>query len=230
MKIQNVPQNYLGIWQRTLLKQADMVDESSYVLWLQTQQYHVDIRIPAHRPIFNSINQLEDCSLEQLSWLATQQGFSGITQIKDNTSEWIRDHDFQPFNGQRDIGEMKFENDNILMESGIDTDYLERWERVANSHLNLSVKQIVGENRHAKKVRARLFTANRMFAFVRPRDKPLPNAANMLAAVEDFQPSKELLLDWLDFEISFGEIADEQHGYVTHSTFPFKEGNKVKFM
>jgi hypothetical protein len=34
-----------------------------------------------------------------------------------------------------------------------------------------------------------------------------------------------LLLDWLDFEISFGEIRDPHHGQIRHSTFPFKEGN-----
>jgi len=230
MSIKNVPQSYLGIWQRTLLIQAGMVDDSSLVLWLQTEQYHVDIRIPAHRPIFTSIHQLEDCSDEQLSWLANQQGFTGVTQISGNTTEWIREHDFQPSNGRRDIGEMEFETDDILMESGLDSDYIERWERVFNSHLNLSVKQIVGENRHAKKVHARLFTANSTFAFVRPRNKPLPNATSLSEAIDDFQPNRELLLDWLDFEISFGEIADEHHGYVTHSTLPFREGQKVKLI
>jgi hypothetical protein len=230
MSLTNVPQAYMGVWQRTLLEQADMVDTTSLVLWLQTDLYHIDIRIPANRPLFTSINQLEDCSFDQLSWLTTQQGFTGITQINGNTAEWIRDHDFQPLNGQRDIGEMKFETDDSLIETGIDANYLERWERIPSSHFNLSVRQIIGENRHDRKVPARIFTANSTFAFVRPRNMQLPNAASISAAIDIFQPSKEALLDWLDFEITFGEIIDEHYGYVKHSTFPFREGKEIKLI
>jgi hypothetical protein len=223
-----VPKPYLGMWRRTLLEQAGVVDTTTLVLVIQTEQYHADIRIPGLRPIFNAINQLEDCSFEQLTWLATQQGFTGITQINGNVSQWLRDHDFQPSNGQRDIGEMKFETDDILIETGVDANYLEIWERVANSHLNLCVRQITGENRHAKKTPARLFTSNNNFAYVRPRNIHLPNAASMSVAIDLYKPSKEELLDWLDFEISFGEIRDERHGYITHSTFPFREGKEMR--
>jgi hypothetical protein len=31
-----------------------------------------------------------------------------------------------------------------------------------------------------------------------------------------------------NFEISIGEIKDENEGYITHSTFPFREGETVK--
>jgi hypothetical protein len=49
----------------------------------------------------------------------------------------------------------------------------------------------------------------------------------MTEAIELYKPSQEALLDWLDFEISFGEILGEAHGVITLSTMPFKEGNEV---
>lgn len=228
MSLTNIPQPYLGIWRRTLLQEMDVADTSTFVLWLQTALYHVDIRIPAARPAFNTINHLDECSFEQLSWLATQQGFTGITEVNGNITKWIREHDYQPSNGQRDIGKIKFETDNILFETGIDTNYQEIWEKVPDSHLKLSVKQTTGENRHTKNVPARLFIANSTFAYVRPRNTQLPKAVSLSAAINTFEPSKDVILDWLDFEISFGEITDEDHGYITHSTFPFREGKQIK--
>jgi hypothetical protein len=229
MGVTPVPKAYLGMWRRRLLEQAETIDTTTTVFMIQTEQYHADIRIPANRPNFGDINRLEDCNAEQLNWLATQQGFTGITQINGNVSQWLRDHDFQPFNHQRDIGEMIFESDDVLVETGVDVEYLEIWDRVPDSHLNLTVSHITGENRHKINVPARLFTTNKTFAYVRPRNVQLPSAKNMIEALEHFNPNPETLFDWLDFEISFGEILDPQHGVITLSTIPFKEGNEVVF-
>jgi hypothetical protein len=224
MSVNKVPKPYLGMWRRTLLEQANVIDTTTFVLVIQTEQYHADMRIPDARPDFSHTDQLEDCTLEQLYWLATQQGFTGITHIEGNTCQWIRDHDFQPSNDQRDIGEMTFESDDIVIETGVDADYREIWERVTDSQIKLSVHQINGTDRHGNKTPARLLTANHSFAYVRPRSVVLPKANSMLEAIESNKPNKDLLLDWLDFEISFGEIIDPHHGQIKHSTFPFKEG------
>ena len=224
----NVPQSYLGTWRRTLLEQGDTQDTTTVVLWVQTEKYHADIRIPLSRPAFGVVNQLKEYSYDQLISLASQQGFTGITQVKNNIAEWLRDHDYQPSNSQRDIAEMHFENDDVLIEKGVEADYFERWERIPNSHLNLSMMECEGKDRHANKVNARLFRSNNLFAYVRPRSKRLPPAENISDLIDFYQPSKEELLDWLDFEISFGEIKDENEGYITHSTFPFREGETVK--
>jgi hypothetical protein len=224
MSVNEVPKPYLGMWRRTLLEQADVIDTTTFVLVIQTEQYHADIRIPDARPDFSKVKHLADCSLEQLRWLATQQGFTGITHINGNTCQWVRDYDFQPSNDQRDIGEMTFESDDIVVETGVDTEYREVWERVMNSYINLSVHHVNGIDRHGNKTPARLLTANHSFAYVRTRSVALPKASNMLEAIDSNKPNKDLLLDWLDFEISFGEIIDRHHGQIKHSTFPFKEG------
>ena len=229
MSLSGVPQSYLGMWRRTLLEQGHTLDATTLVLWIQTEQYHVDIRIPASRPSLESVERLEDYSFEQLVCLASQQGFTGVTQVKRNVAEWLRDHDYQPFNSRRDIAEMRFENDDILIENGIDADYFERWEKVPNSDLNLSIRPCEGQDRHGTKVPARLFTSYKTFAYARPRSKPLPSSDSISEAISTHHPSKEELLDWLDFEISFGEIGDENQGMITHSTFPFREGDTLKF-
>lgn len=229
MSVTQVPKPYMGMWRRTLLEQAGVIDTTTLVLVIQTEQYHADIRIPDARPDFSHAARLEDCSLEQLYWLATQQGFTGITHINGNISHWLRDHDFQPSNDQRDIGEMTFESDDILVETGVDTEYREIWERVTDSHMNLSVHHITGTDRHDHITPARLFTANQSFAYVRPRTVILPKAVSMMGAINSDKPNKEMLLDWLDFEISFGEIIDPHQGQITHSTFPFREGQVMHF-
>jgi hypothetical protein len=40
--------------------------------------------------------------------------------------------------------------------------------------------------------------------------------------------NKYTLLDWLDFEISFGEIVDRITGLIQHSTLPFREGVEIQ--
>lgn len=229
MPLNTIPKTYLGMWRRTLLEQANVVDNTSLVFWIQADQHHVDIRIPCSRPVLEPVSQLEDYSFEQLASLADQQGFTGVTHVNMNIAEWVREQDYQTFNNRRDIGEMQFENDSTLIEIGVNEDYRERWEKIENSHFNLGMKQIVGTDRHAKKVTARLFTSNSTFAYVRPRTVKLPDAANVAAAIDLYRPNKEALLDWLDFEISFGEIRDEGWGCITHSTLPFREGSALEF-
>jgi hypothetical protein len=218
------------MWRRSLLEQAGVRDTTTQVLMIQTEQYHADIRIPAFRPNFNDTSCLKDCSSAQLTWLATQQGFTGITEINGNVSQWMRDYDFQPFNHQRDIGEMNFESDDVLVETGVDAEYLEVWDRVPNSHLNLTVTHLAGQDRHGLPIIARFFTANNAFAYIRPRNAQLPIAASLAEAINSVKPDSDMLLDWLDFEISFGEIQDSQHGVITLSTLPFKEGNVIDFV
>jgi hypothetical protein len=217
------------MWRRTLLENADGVDNTCLVLWIQTDQHHVDIRIPSSRPVFSPVSQLSDYTLDQLKCLADQEGFTGITQVEANIAEWVREQDYQTFNYRRDIAEMRFENDSTLIEIGVEDSYSECWEKLANSNKNLGMKKTLGKDRHAKKVPARLFTANNIFAYVRPRTAKLPDAKSLAAAIDTYHPSKETLLDWLDFEISFGQIKDKNQGYIMHSTLPFREGTFFDF-
>lgn len=146
MTTHSLPSEYLGVWRRTLLEQAGMVDTSTTVWVIQTEQYHADIRIPEGRPSFDEVACLADCSTEQLRWLATQQGFTGITQVNGNICQWLRDHDYQPANDQRDIGEMTFESADIIVEMGVEAEYREVWQKIRDTQFNLSVKHPDGQS------------------------------------------------------------------------------------
>ncbi len=228
----NVPKNYLGVWKRTLLEQQGQKDTSSLVLWLQTAHLHADIRIPANRPDFSNCKTLEDCSTDQLFWLATQQGFFGETIVNQNICQWHRQFDFQPTTGARDIGEMVFDGENILLETGIDAPYFEVWQKLEGSHRNLNDFAVQGEDRHGLPTKASLLMAGNYFMYVRPRNVKLPNADSLTNLIEQQKLSQQQLLDYLDFEISFGELNSETTEInfpIQHSTLPFREGVRMQF-
>lgn len=224
-----VPSNYHGVWRRSLLENKQGKDDSSLVLWMQTQHRHVDIRIPALRPNYPQYASLEDFTMDELLMLATQQGFYGITHVQRNICRWQREVDFQPDNGTRDIGEIVFGNPNMMLETGVDDDYFEIWHKNKESHLSPTDKTTTGLNRHGEERVAYMLTAGNQVAFACPRDVVVPASASLLAAIDAHQPSREMLLDWLDCEISFGEKTDDQHWKILYSTHPFREGKIANY-
>jgi Protein HRI1 len=225
----SVPANYIGVWQRELLETATTKDDSSLVLWMQTQRYHIDIRIPANRPQLPRVDKLEDYTNEELLQLATQQGFAGITQVTPSTAtsseicQWHREVDFQPQTDARDIGKMVFTDVNTVIETGVDEAYLEVWRRLGNSQQPCWFKLTTGKNRKGLETPAYLMRAGKFVAYARPRQVALPKSTSLLNAIQTYKPQRQQLLDWLDMEISFGEMLDDQHWKIKHSTLPFKE-------
>ncbi len=228
-KYQPVPANYMGVWQRELLETATSKDDSSMVLWMQTQQYHIDIRIPANRPQLPYVDKLEDYTNEELLHLATQQGFAGITQVTPSTvissdvCQWHREIDFQPQTDSRDIGKMVFIDANTVVETGVDDAYLEVWRRLESSQQPCWFKFTTGKNRHNLDVPAYLMQAGDFVAYARPRQVALPKSVSLISAITNHKPQREQLLDWLDMEISIGKVLDDKNWKIKHSTLPFKE-------
>ncbi|MEQ1598406.1 MAG: hypothetical protein ABL880_03465 [Methylotenera sp.] len=224
-----VPSKYIGVWQRELLETATAKDDSSLVLWMQTQQYHIDIRIPANRSQLSQVDKLEDYTNEELLQLATQQGFAGITQVTSATSnssdicQWHREIDFQPQTNARDIGKMVFTDANTVIETGMDDAYLEVWRRLENSQEPCWFKLTTGKNYKGLETPAYLMRAGKFVAYTRPRQFSLPKSTSLDHAIQIYKPQRELLLDWLDVEISFGEVLDDKHWKIKHSTLPFIE-------
>jgi Protein HRI1 len=233
---QAVPANYIGVWQRELLETATSKDNSSLVLWMQTQQYHIDIRIPANRPQLPKAAKIEGYTNEELLQLATQQGFAGITQVTPSTTtssdicQWHREMDFQPQTDVRDIGKMVFTDINTVIETGVDDLYLEVWRRLEHSQQPCFFKSTTGKDRKGLDSPAYLMRAGKFVAFARPRQITLPKSTCLLNAIRTSQPQREYLLDWLDMEISFGEILDNKYWQIRHSTLPFKEQLTVAYV
>ena len=224
-----VPAHYMGVWQRTLLQSSagvdiTLTDTTSLVLWMQTQHYHIDIRIPANLQNLSKVNQLTDYSIHELHLLAHQQGFAGITQVDADICNWHREMDFQPATQQRDIGKMVFETPDFLIETGLDADYLEHWQLLPNSQINCFFRAVKAFNRHGLESTAYLMRAGQYIAYARPRGVLLPQADSLIDAIKLHQPDIETLCDWLDMEISFGELLNDNSWQIKYSTVPFKQG------
>ena len=221
-----MPDAYLGVWNRTLLETASGRDERSQVWWLQTPRWHADLRIPAGRPDFSGVSSLAVCDDTQLAWLATQQGFCGVTQVDGNDCTWHRQLDFQPANGSRDIGHMAFDGERVI-ETGVDADYLEIWERLPQSRGVTAALELVVEHGELPSRPAWLFVAGDCFMFVRGRAHALPSAVDLPDLIARTRPSRVQLLDWLNVEISFGHRSGATPWRIEHSTLPFREGKTL---
>lgn len=218
----SVPDAYLGVWRRTLLETAQLRDARSHVFWLQTPRWHADLRIPAGRPEFSGISRLAQCDDAQLAWLARQQGFCGVTQVDGDRCTWHRQMDFQPPSGSRDIGRMVFDGER-LTETGVDSDYLETWERLPPSCGGTAALELVVEAGEQPAHPAWLLVAGDCFIYVRGRARPLPAATDLCRLIARTLPARSQLLDWLDVEISFGYRKGPNPWRIEHSTLPFRE-------
>lgn len=221
-----VPDAYLGVWKRKLLRTPDIEDTASSVYWLQTSLWHGDIRIPVYRPPCTGKRSLAQCSREELLDLSAQQGFAGITLVEQDTCRWLRRVDFQPPSGFNDVGRIAFTTPDLMLEYGVEQDYFEIWERLPDSvgREHVSVQFQDGDNPGAARPISVLLATGNYFIHVRPRRMVLPQADSLSSLTGDDQSLRAAL----DFEISFGARDGAPESWVIqHSTFPWREGTRL---
>lgn len=222
-----VPDAYLGVWRRRLLETPQGRDTDSRVHWLQTRHWHADLRLPPDRPDFAGVTRLAECDDAQLAWLARQQGFCGVTQVTGERCAWHRQADFQPATGRRDAGHMAWEAER-LVETGAEDDYQEVWERLPESEGGTAALELVVEAGELPARRTWLLVAGACFVYVRDRPQALPRkAADLSSLIVSARPSRGQLLDWLDFEISFGRRGGAEPWRIQCSTLPYREGQTL---
>jgi hypothetical protein len=222
----SLPDRYLGVWRRRLLRTPHEEDRRSLVLWLQTPRWHADLRLPPSRPDFSGVDRLEACSDGQLAWLARQQGFLGITEVEGDLCTWHHHVDIQPPHGRRDIGHMTFQGDSIV-ERGVDADYLEVWERLPHSLGPMAALKLERLNGKPPGRKTWLLVAGDFFMWVRERAQPLPAADDLASLIARDRPPRAQRLAWLDLEISFGHRNGPCAWRIEHSSLPFREGQYV---
>jgi hypothetical protein len=135
--VRHVPPIYHGLWQRTLYAEpadgeAQFVDRDTQVFWLQAGDWHADLRVPADRPDFSGVGAIGDCSREQLLWLARQTAFAGITRVEGRFCTWHRLVDLSP-GLEKDVGVMRFLDDDTLEERHAEGRYREVWSRTTRT-------------------------------------------------------------------------------------------------
>jgi hypothetical protein len=194
-----VPERYQGVWARTLLETPEGRDTTTWVRWLQTSQWHADLRVP------------HGLDRSRVAGLAEQQGFCGITQItpaQDEQAEictWHRHHDVQPPRSTPDAGTMVFESSERVIERGVHGNYLEVWERLPESLGRRTVLQALNAN--GQPTDERLLIAGDCLMHVRPRSALWPADLKFdesLAQVVQRHPSQAPAL--LNIEIAFGQL------------------------
>jgi len=216
-----VPEAYVGLWRRTLLRAPGVEDTATRVFWLQTPSWHADIRVPVDRPSLSDCAGLGALSLEGMRALARQQGFAGITEVEGELCRWHRRYDYQPPSGFNDVGRMQFEGPDRLLEYGVEQDYFEVWERVPGTGESQVLEQGDRDGRPMLQL-----SLGPWVMLVRPRRTALDRAAGLsdLVAAADYAQRVALL----DFEISFGrQDASCGRSRIELSTLPWLEGTDI---
>lgn len=215
-----VPDAFLGVWKRTLLRTPASDDTTSTVYWLQTPRWHADIRIPSSRTATEGARGLADLGSGSLRSLALQQGFAGVTTVEGDICRWHRRVDYQPPSRFADIGRIAFQSVDRMHEYGVEQDYFEVWERVPGSVGTWAALARIEAGRTVS-----MFRSGDHAIRVVPRLDALPPADNLLAALSPWDDARAQR--WLDFEISLARLDPSGAWIVRHSTLPWLEGDRL---
>ena len=222
-----VPPHYRGVWQRSLLETPHLRDVDSTVFWLQTGQWHADIRVPAGRPDFSGIDSFADCNKQHIDWLVRQQAFAGITHVdiqgSRETCQWRRLLDYQPAATKPDAGLMHF-GPAFLTETGLHAPYLEHWHRLPDSDNGFAALQLLDSDGAPAAPMQFLLVAGMYVMQIRNRADGWPARIKpgMLLTTQAAAKRRGLL----DFDISFGRRSAVGWD-VLHSTLPWRVGQSV---
>lgn len=204
----NVPDSYLGVWQRTLLRTADgHEDRSTRVFWLQTASVHADLRMPCPTPI-------------TVAQRISQAGFAGLTEVRGDRCQWHRLLDFHPDSGT-DIGLMEFIHADEVQETAPDGSYLEVWQRLPESIGASCAVWLAAANEPERQ--ACLLQAGDCFMFVADRPIPARPGQPLLDQITGLGADQAELM--MGCEFSFGRIAGGKVPWeITLSSLPGRCG------
>ncbi len=211
MALEPVPETYRGLWQRTLLRTADGVeDRATRVFWLQTDHLHADIRVPFPYPRKEAAR-------------VAMAGFAGITQVRGDRCQWHRLIDFHP-DSSVDVGLMQFVDANEVHERAPDNSYLEVWKRLPGSIGAVRAQWLQSADRPER--HACLLTAGDFFLFAADRPAPLSPGPSLEERLAGAGPERCGPL--LSFELSLGRITGDRQPWQIHlSTLPRRIGQTL---
>ena len=206
--VATVPPWLLGCWQRAWIRFADgTVNDTDMVMWLQTPERMVDVRIAAGRPPVDRVDHVEHCSPDQLAALASANASTGFTGNGRCTAQWFtygHGVNFQPECTFPEPGLLEVSADGTTMiERAPSGAYVEEWHLVPGSREHLSHAHLGGGREW--------FTAGPIAVLVRDR-------------VTTVQPGQPLRAADLDCEFSVARRTPDGRLRVEHSTLPWREG------
>lgn len=224
-----VPDLMLGCWRRAWIEFCDGTrDDTSMVLWLQTESSMADVRIAADRPSFANRSSLAECTIDELHALAATDASSGFTECgavvvdpegqRSATASWhTRGHgvNFQPVSAFPEPGLMTWNSDaTVMVERAPSGAYVEEWRLVPGSRDSLTMKQS-GDGV--------IYRAGPVAVFVRDRTVPVPRLARLPDLVREHEADRSMIEALLDCEFSVAELHGSEWT-ITASTLPWREG------
>jgi hypothetical protein len=190
------------------------------VVWLQTQRYYADLRIPIERPGIAGATSFEAFSDAELIQLADVQGFAGVQTAANGVCLWRRDSDFHPPRTTPDEARFEIEGDRMA-ELGIHSEYTEIWRRQPDSTDPLAAF------RRDDAPYALLLIAGDHFLQYEGRNGTLPAAEKLgeIVCADLSAGRRDLAISRLSVRICYGRISGgEQPWQVSMSSLPWLEG------
>ena len=210
-----------GLWCRRWLRTPDSEDDSTCVLWMQGEQLHVDMRLPAAALEFRQAPSLSALNANQLRLLARAEGFAGKTTVKDSVYTWTRHINLRgPLKGI-DTGRLQQRPDGLL-ETGIHAQYQELWQQVDSA-----VPQARMMTNSRGQTLVILWTATRFAMGCGWHERTIHTRS--LPEHVDYALSccnSSALARAFDQEFCFGRIEDAQ-GIIECSTHPMRCGTRA---
>ncbi len=223
-----------GCWRRSWIRFADgTFDDTTTVVWLQTESQMVDVRINDvclydYGSDISRRSGLHDCSMDELRAIASNDASSGFTEcgpptvgadgVRCATASWnTRGHgvNFQPVSAFPEPGLMTWNEDaTVMMERAPSGAYVEEWKLVPGSRDPLSV---IDDGL------ATTYRSGDVAVFVRDRATPIPRQARLLELLDEYATDRTVIESLLDCEFSVAELSGGEWR-VTASTLPWRQG------
>jgi hypothetical protein len=224
-----VPDVMTGCWRRSWIEFADgTIDDTSTVIWLQTQSRMADVRIAADRPELSARTGLHDCTVDELLAISRSDSSSGYTECspvvvgvdgrRSATASWhTRGHgvNFQPVSAFPEPGLMTWDaGGTVMVERAPSGAYVEEWRLVPGSRSLLYVMQIGA---------GAIYRAGDIAVFVRDRAIDIPRPARLPELMDEYAQDRAMMEALLDCEFSVAERTGAVW-VITASTLPWREG------
>jgi len=225
-----VPDWFVRAWERLYVRNDGGPPERTVnVRDIQTPTLFGDVRIPKGRPSYRK--PLAELTDAELATLFPQEGFSGYTTVDGVIAIWHHEIDYQPPDGSLDIGRLVQAGGRNLFEFGVEADYEEHWWALDDglgAFFGVKVlRKLPGDTTRVHQI---LSVVGDHFVYARNRAVDLPMAPSFAALVEKEKPSREVLLEWLDLEVSHGFVLGGSFPWeIQFSTLPDREGEPLAF-
>ncbi|WP_223423496.1 hypothetical protein [Tateyamaria pelophila] len=118
-----------GHWIRDWIKAPSFEDHTTRVHWAQVGLDYADVRIPRDRPDLSNVSALDALSADDLIKLAQAEGFAGHVTLRGDQCTWHREINLHGTPDAPDVGEISFDAEGRMVETGVHAEYTELWER-----------------------------------------------------------------------------------------------------